>query len=248
MKNFTSILGWLLLLAVLAVPSFLFYNWLSKSKQQNQAELVHEPMAGNVFPSEKGGPAAAVRQVSVTPVQQGVKAEELKPAGPAKTAPAAALTPAAPARQLQEQAPSPSAKAPAAVPAPAQQPSISTAAQQGAAQEQVAVSTVPKQLSSYSPKTLRDPTFSPDDYRRIKEEAMRREEADRMMRDAEARRTRDPGVQLTISLQGVVGNAAIINGEMYSVGQSVRGAKILKVGADYVIVEYKGRKFKKVLK
>jgi hypothetical protein len=58
MKNFTTMVGWLLLVAVLAVPSFLFYNWLSKSKQQNQAELVHEPMAGSVFPSEKGGSAA----------------------------------------------------------------------------------------------------------------------------------------------------------------------------------------------
>ena len=263
MKNFTTMVGWLLLVAVLAVPSFLFYNWLSKSKQQNQAELVHEPMAGSVFPSEKGGQpagsqqaaAAPARQVPAAASQQAVKAEAPKPAPQAsaaqqvqaKTAPASQ-----PAEEtdgpIEDQAPSASSNPPAAAPQAAQAPAVSTAAQQGGGQGQVAVSTGPKLLSYYNPQTTRDPTFTPDDYRRIKEEQRQREEAERVRLEAERSKPRDPGPEVRISLQGIVGSAAIINGDMYSAGQTVRGVKILKIGTDYIIAEYKGKKFKKVLK
>lgn len=265
MKNFTSILGWLLLVAVLAVPSFLFYNWLSKSKQQNQAELVHEPMAGSVFPSEKSGqpavaqqaPAAAAQQAPSAPSQQSLKANEPKPAPdqqaasaqavPAKTAPAPGPD-AETDGPIDEDAPSASSNPPAAAPQPAQAPVVSTSAQQGDGQGQVAVSTGPKLISYYNPKTTRDPTFTPDDYRRIKEEERQREEAERLRLEAERNKPREPGPEVRISLQGIVGSAAIINGDMYSAGQTVRGVKILKIGTDYIIAEYKGKKFKKVLK
>ncbi len=244
MKNFTSILGWLLLIAVLAVPSFLFYNWLSKSKLQNQAELANEPMAGSVFPSEKSSRAAAA------PLQPAAKPEAPKPAvqpaagqpAPGKTAPQeqAAAEPGGP---MDDQPPSASSNPPAAAVQPAQAPAVSTAAQPA-----VAVSTAVKPASYFNPQSTRDPTFTPDDYRRIKEEQQQREEAERMRREAESRKPRDPGPEVRISLQGIVGSAAIINGDMYSVGQTVRGVKILKIGADYIIAEYKGKKFKKVLK
>lgn len=263
MKNFTSILGWLLLVAVLAVPSFLFYNWLSKSKQQNQAELVHEPMAGSVFPSEKSGQSAGARQPSPAPAQQAqaapsqqaVKANEPKAAQQAPAAQAApARTAAAPAPNAETDGPidadSPSASSgpPAASPLSAQAPALSTAAQQGEVQSQVAVSTGPKPLSYYNPKSTRDPTFTPDDYRRIKEEEQQREEAERMRQEAERNKPREPGPEVRISLQGIVEDTAIINDNMYRVGQTVRGVKILKIGTDYIIAEYKGKKFKKVLK
>ena len=258
MKNFTSILGWLLLVAVLAVPSFLFYNWLSKSKQQNQAELVHEPMAGSVFPSEKSGqqaPAAPAQQAQPAAPQQAVKPEAPRPAPQAPAAqPAQAKTVAASQAEeetdgpIEEPAPSASSNPPAAAPQSAQAPSVSTAAQQGEAQGQVTPSTSAARVSYYDPKTTRDPTFTPDDYRRIKEEQRQREEAERLRLEAERNKPRDPGPEVRISLQGIVGSAAIINGDMYSVGQTVRGVKILKIGTDYIIAEYKGKKFKKVLK
>lgn len=253
MKNFTSMVGWLLLVAVLAVPSFLFYNWLSKSKQQNQAELANEPMAGSVFPSEKGGQQGAARQAPAAASQPAVKAEA---PGPAPQAPAAQPDRAVPASSpreetdgpIEDQTPSASSNPPAAAPGPAQAPAVSTAAQQGAGQGQVAVSTGSRLISYYDPKTTRDPTITPDDYRRIKEEERQREEAERVRLEAERNKPREPGPETRISLQGIVGSAAIINGDMYSAGQTVRGVKILKIGTDYIIAEYKGRKFKKVLK
>ena len=258
MKNFTSILGWLLLVAVLAVPSFLFYNWLSKSKQQNQAELVHEPMAGSVFPSDKSGqqaPAATAQQAQPAAPQQAVKPEAPRPAQQAPAArpvPDKAAQASQPAEEaegpIEDQAPSASSNPPAAAPQPAQAAAVSTAAQQGGAQGQVTPSTGPAKLSYYDPKTTRDPTFTPDDYRRIKEEQRQREEAERLRLEAERNKPREPGPEVRISLQGIVGSAAIINGDMYSAGQTVRGVKILKIGADYIIAEYKGKKFKKVLK
>lgn len=260
MKNFTAVVGWLLLVAVLAVPSFLFYNWLSKSKQQNQAELVHEPMAGSVFPSEKSGQPDGARQASPAPAQQALKANEPKPAPQAPAAQAApARTAAAPGPAaetdgpIDEESPSASSNPPAAAPKSAQAPAVSTAAQQGEGQSQVAVSTGPKLLSYYNPKSTRDPTFTPDDYRRIKEEQQQREDAERRQAWAEKNKPKEPGPETRISLQGIVENTAIINDNMYRVGQTVRGVKILKIGTDYIIAECvaaqcKGKRFKKVLK
>jgi len=253
MKNITSILGWLLLVTVLAVPSFLFYNWLSKSKQQNQAELVHEPIAGSVFPADKSSSQTPVaQQNAAAPLRQDVKAVDPAPAATAaRPASAPAPDPAPAAKPPAEQPPSASANAPAPGPAAAQPAAVSTAVQQGSGpQDQVATSTGPKLISYYNPKSTRDPTFSPDDYKRIREDEQRREQAERDAKDAEARvrSVREPGPETRISLQGIVGNAAIVNGEMYTVGKTVRGVKILKIGADYIIAEYKGRKFKKILK
>jgi hypothetical protein len=90
--------------------------------------------------------------------------------------------------------------------------------------------------------------LSPADYSRMKEAELRRLENERAMRLASNRRPHEPQIESRLQLQGIVGNAAIINGEMYSAGQTIYGAKILKVGANYVIGEYKGRKFRKVLK
>lgn len=111
----------------------------------------------------------------------------------------------------------------------------------------VAASTGPALISWYSPKSDRDPTLSPSDYSRIRAEERRRLENERAARLAANRRSPEAQIESRLQLQGIVGNAAIINGEMYSAGQSVYGAKILKVGANYIMGEYKGRKFRKVL-
>jgi len=49
MKGANAFLGWLLTLAVLAVPSFLFYNWWSKNKAQSAGEAVMETSVKDVF-------------------------------------------------------------------------------------------------------------------------------------------------------------------------------------------------------
>lgn len=246
MKSFSSMLAWLLLAAVLAVPSFLFYNWWSKSKKQVSAEVTPEQVTVNVFPSDKGArpvPAAQPTEL-VSPSQP---APAARPAAQAAAQPAAqpAVQPAAqPASQPAQQPPSASAQPPETPPAAEQPPAEGVQA--------VETSTAVKPFSYYEPKGDRDPTYSPEDYRRIKEERMQREEAERMQRMAN-RKPQEPGPETRINLQGIVGSAAIINGDMYAVGQSVRGIRILKVGSDYIIAECvtgscKGKKFRKVLK
>ena len=243
MKSLTSVLGWTLLVAVLAVPSFLFYNWWAKSRQQASAEIPQETTQ-NIFPAqEKTAPAAPAAapvfqpkaQAAVTPAAQPRVQEQ-----PAKAPP-----------PVQEPAPSASAQAPEPAAAPAVPAAVSTAAPQEVPQSSAAAqaqgSAQQNQISYYKPRTTRDPTLSPDDYQRIKDAENARLEAERQARWAERNRPRTPDITSRLQLQGIIGNAAIINGEMYAVGQSVLGARLLKVGTNYVIVEHKGKKFRKVL-
>jgi hypothetical protein len=238
MKRLTSIFGWVLLLAVLAVPSFLFYNWWAKSKQASSAEQTQEQTSANIF-------AAAEKKQTAAPVAPST-------AAPAQAVPAAqAETPAAPEAASQR----PAAQAPVQLQPVPQAPLVSTAAVQPAQAAQVStgaplavqVSTQAKLVSYYTPKGDRDPTLSPADYSRIKEAELQRLEDERQRRLAASRRPKEAQFESRLQLQGIVGNAAIINGEMYSAGQMIYGAKILKVGVNYVIGEYKGRKFRKVL-
>ena len=110
------------------------------------------------------------------------------------------------------------------------------------------VSTRPALTSYFSPKSQRDPTTSPTEYQRIKQEEYQRAETERRKLAAERKRERETGIASKMRFQGVVGNSIIINDEMYNIGQKIFGATILKVGTDYFIGEYKGKKFKKVLR
>ena len=106
---------------------------------------------------------------------------------------------------------------------------------------QVAVSTQAKKVSYFDPKSQRDPTMSPDDYQKIKDEEDRRREEERLARLAELRKKQVDSPASRIDLQGIVGNQAIINGEMYTVGQTVKGARIVRIGSDYIICEWKDK-------
>jgi hypothetical protein len=217
MKSLASMIGWLLLLAVLAVPSFMFYSWWTKNKQQTSSEITQEQVSSNVFTSsEKIRPAPEPAPVSadLIPPQTAGQPEPLPQA-----AATAALVSTAAVQPLPASA--------GAVPA-------------------VFLSTRSRQVSFYSPKADRDPTLSTADYSRMREAEMRRLENERVQRLSAGHR--ELQFESRLRLQGIVGNAAIINGEMYSTGQMIYGAKILKIGPNYVICEYKGRKFRKVLR
>jgi hypothetical protein len=111
----------------------------------------------------------------------------------------------------------------------------------------VAVSTQTKKVSYFAPKGDRDPTLSPEDYRLIKEREMEKKEAERLRQQSERMAQKKDSCESKLKLQGIVGSAVIINGEMYYAGQTIYGAKILKVGADYIIGECKGKRFRKGL-
>lgn len=245
MKNLTSLAGWALLLAVLAVPSFLFYNWWSGNKTKASAEAAQPAVQTEIFSQEKDAQAArpaaqpapsASAQAPATPAASSAPAHAAAHANPAGSRP--------PSREE-----GPIMDQPAQPAAPAAQPAVQpeVKASTAAAVSPVAASTGPALVSWYSPKSDRDPTLSPADYSRIRAEERRRLESERAARLAASRRTPEAQIESRLQLQGIVGSAAIINGEMYSAGQSIYGAKILKVGANYVIGEYKGRKFRKVL-
>ncbi|HBA61704.1 MAG TPA: hypothetical protein DCZ92_13010 [Elusimicrobia bacterium] len=228
MKSMSAFFGWMLMLAVLAVPSFLFYNWWEKNKQQSAAESIQSSSpATSVFPPSeqqvKPQPSPSAAQGAAAPSQSAV------------SLPVMAQSPVSAQAQPSASAPPPSQPA-AAAQAPVQ-PSTSTPA----AAQPAAVSTF-TQISWYRPRTTRDPTLSPQDYYKIRQNEQERLQTERDRLAQEARRNRETSVASRIRLQGIVGNAAIINGEMYAVGQMIYGAKILKVATDYIIVEHKGKR------
>jgi hypothetical protein len=209
-----SALGWLLMLAVLAVPSFLFYNWWSKNRLPAEARAAE---GGASFPAVEAAPGAA------SPAQS-----ELKPPPVAGGSP---LPPSPPSVTPEAAPPDSAAGAPAD--------------QQVSAARPPQVSSPSVKASGYNPRTDRNPMLSRDEHRRIKAEMAARAEEERAARTGFSRKPAERGIETRIALQGIVGNAAIINGDMYSAGQSIYGGKILKVGPDYVIIEHRGKRIVK---
>ena len=117
----------------------------------------------------------------------------------------------------------------------------------------------------FNPKTTKDPTLSPDDvllleYRekqrlaaleaerkRKIEEERRRLEAEKRRRQAELDRIKDPTreVRNKFKIGGVIGQEVFIGDKIYTVGNTIFGARIVEVHADYVIFSYKGHRFRK---
>ncbi|HAH30918.1 MAG TPA: hypothetical protein DCL44_01240 [Elusimicrobia bacterium] len=284
MKNLASAAGWLLLAAVLAVPSFLFYNWWAKNKEKAALERTQAVSSANVFPAGE----------NTTPVAPGIAASSATnphKAGPGGTGAAGAMETADRSKNIGQpdsviDAQAPTQSMPPAgvggardipgqvphssvVPASSQdEASVSDGGDRSAAPEgnslsevgpgegqrpagaaaAVAVPIQPKLTSYFKPKSNRDPTISPMEYNRMKAEANSRIEEERRRLAEMKRRNMETGVENKLRLQGLVGNSVIINNEMYNVGQTVLGAKIIKVGTNYFIGEYKGKQFKKVLK
>lgn len=241
MKNLTSLMGWLLLAAILVVPAFLFYNWWSNNKKNEAA--VQAPVQGvstaTIFPGAPDAPAA-LPQPFPQPRQPAQAAAE----PPADNA-AVAMAPAPVRRSA---APAPAAQvSTAAVKFPRADQSAAAVRVSTAPAERPSVSTQAAPTSYFSPTSGRDPTVSPMEYRKLREEEDRRREEERQQQLALRRQAREGGCESRIELQGIVGNSVIINGEVYSVGNTVQGVKLLKIGSNYVIGECKGKRFRKVL-
>lgn len=120
----------------------------------------------------------------------------------------------------------------------------------------------------FNPKSLRDPTLSPDDFlllqyreqrrlaaieaerRRIEEEERRKREEAERLRQLELERIKDPSREIRgkIRVSGVIGDEVFIGSKIYTIGNKVLGAKIVEVHPDYVIFSYKGHRFRKNVK
>ena len=233
MKGSAAIIGWTLLVAVLAVPSFLFYNWWASNKKNESAAQVQ------------------IQSVSTATIFAGAqdKTAAQPPFSQTPTAAEGPIFQSAPAGQSVQSSPAPAVPVPAAVAkqgAGAQSVTHSTAAAQAEKAYSSSASTQTVHGSYFNPNTDRDPTMTPLDYKKIKDEELQRIESERMRQLALRKKQYDNG-EGRIKLQGIVGNSVIINGEMYSVGDTVLGIKIIKIGSNYLIGDNKGRKFKKIL-
>ena len=230
MKGLTGIIGWFLLAAVLAVPSFLFYNWwVSNKKNESAAQTqVQSVSTATIFAGAQEKSAAQPASVQT----------QAAPEGPIFNSDPAPQPVRAPAK------PEPAA-APAPAPA-AQRVAQSTSAVQADKPSFVSSSTQTAHGSYFNPNTDRDPTMTPLDYKKIRDEELQRIENERKRLRALQKKQYDNG-EGRIKLQGIVGNSVIINGEMYSVGDTVLGIKIIKIGSNYIVGDNKGRKFTKIL-
>ncbi|MGC8867367.1 MAG: hypothetical protein ACP5PA_04050 [Elusimicrobiales bacterium] len=111
----------------------------------------------------------------------------------------------------------------------------------------------------FFPQSTRNPFLSPMDYEIIKkmeEEKRKRDELLKRM-DEESKKNKPTKKQdpvddyiRTMKLQGIVGRYAIINGVMVEEGRYYTRKKILieKIFSNYVIINYKGKRYKLVIK
>ena len=121
---------------------------------------------------------------------------------------------------------------------------------------------------SFSLLNQRDPMLSPDDILLIKHREQQRmmAEAAERRRQAEAEKKRlaeeerrrqwelalikDPTIVIRnqIHISGLIDKEVLIDGKLYTVGNTYKGAKIVAVGPDSVTFSYKGHKFVKKVK
>lgn len=250
MKNFASIFGWILLVAVLAVPSFLFYNWWSANKaKEAQLAASQQGVPRDFFPGEEkpageAAPAAAAAdaQPLVTPDQPEGAAPE---AAPADEGAADGKQPDPPVRPDEA---APDVETPPDGQAAQEDPGTGTAGNEPAGEETAAGAGEgsPEAASYFAPKTERNPFLTPDDYARMRAEEYRRKQEARQRAQAR-QKPREVLVESRMTIQGIVGTNVIINGEMYSRGDSVMGARIIRIGPNYIIGEHKGRRFRKYM-
>jgi len=138
-----------------------------------------------------------------------------------------------------------------------------TPAPEGSAkpQEQAAAAKTAKVV--FNPKNQRDPTLSPDDVllmehrekqrlaalaaerKRQEEEARRRALEEEKKRAWELYLLKHPEAEVKnkIRIGGIVGQEVFIGSKIYTVGNTVYGARIVAVSPDSVVFSYKGRKF-----
>ena len=128
-----------------------------------------------------------------------------------------------------------------------------------------ALEAIVKPQVSFSLKDQRDPMISADDMLLIKHREQQRLAAEaaerRRLAEAEKRRLaeeerrrqwelaliKDPTmiIRNQIRISGLIDKEVLIDGKLYTIGHTYKGAKIVAVGPDSVTFSYKGHKFVK---
>ena len=258
MKSWRTLAGWLILAASLAVPALIAYNWWSRLNDESKLQMTrkirrHLPQGEGLFP---GVPA---RQKLVNPIlaaarpsvsSAAVSSPRVTPAVRKRSArpvpEALSWTPPAPA------AGSPAPSAAVLAVALSSAPAAGSPAPRAAVLA-VALSSAPPHVEAIARTAItRDPTLSPTDMMELEQpgKALGKAQAGGPGGQPEASKAQ---IEKTIDLQGIIStggrrNKAIVNGRMVEEGDSVEKAKIIRITAKDVIFDYKGRKFKKILK
>lgn len=231
-----SFLGWLLLLAALAVPAVFFYNWWIKMQAPAAPEQVIAIKKGEgAFGKVKsGGPSNPI----ATPP---VSAAKTKPSG-ASTSTSVAVS--APPQGVSD------AQTMASTPVTSIRGSDNIGTTPPIAKKRKAKS----RIIEYAPETNRDPTLSILDHKILalrlaaQREAMRPKPVKKVRKPKKVIIKRIP-IWKQIVVQGIIstpnGRAAIVNDEVRYRGDMVLNAQIKKITSSSVIFKYKGRTFYK---
>lgn len=219
-------LGWLILIAALAVPGFLFYNWWSRTKTEHEQAL-----AGK---ARSRLPEGSIFQIAPA------SAKLLNPIS-ASSAPAAGL-PVSSATAAVPAADSDASEAPAPPEVPADLAAASTTT--------VVLARDPM-LSPLDIVRMRERELAKERARlEIEEDNKRRREV------ATVRKKVESPVENHVELQGTVdtpegSSLAIVNGATLSAGETFAVAgyrmkvRVVKISASNVTFEYKNRRFTK---
>jgi hypothetical protein len=240
-------LGWVILVAALAVPGVLFYNWSSRLKAEHDRALSAKARervpAGGVFetPPAVGRAPSAVSTSAPAVIAAAPKVPDSVKTAPAPSAPYSAK-PAAAAAIVSK-----AIAAPTAAPAPTAPPSRIG---------NVAFSSVTAGI-----ELSRDPLISPLDVVRIKEyeaEQERIRSARNHPTPIYVRHAPVRTIEQDVDLEGIVTTPdgrplAIVNNETLGAGAQFNApghsgpVKIVRISSDTVWFVYKNKSFKKVV-
>lgn len=242
--------GWLILLAALAVPGFLFYNWWSRLNAESRRQMTQKvrkrlPDGGVLF----SGSPAPNKLTNPIASQGGAGVSSAPPASPSTAAAAAdGVNAALASGETAAAGVSALQAAPGASGPPLAAPSAPGEPQP------------PGSASGGLPSGLvlsRDPTLSPYDIVRIEqivlEKMIKQQEVKEAVKGQRVKPVkREPPVETTIDLQGIIstsdqGQRAIVNGEMIGEGEFVGQVKVLRITTQGVVFLYKGRRFTKTI-
>lgn len=109
--------------------------------------------------------------------------------------------------------------------------------------------------SFFYPQSNRNPFLSPMDYETIQKIELERKKREELLKQLAEEQKKGGKKEVvddflkSMKLQGIVGRYAIINGDMVEEGGYYKKkALIEKVGSNYVIINYKGKRHKLVIK
>ncbi|MEM4368219.1 MAG: hypothetical protein QXO21_04340 [Candidatus Anstonellales archaeon] len=108
----------------------------------------------------------------------------------------------------------------------------------------------------FYPQSSRNPFLSPMDYDNIKKIEMEKKKKEELLKQlAEQQKKGEKKAGFAddfikgVKLQGIIGKYAIINGDMVEEGNYYKKKFIVeKVGSNYVIINYKGKKYRLVIR